>query len=234
MESKHRTYRRTDGTLGVGYLLKFADCSQACIAWPDTVPERIYAHQFEQAGIEDVTDQMPQAAVTIETRKLESHDDWPLNSPVLMQPPLAPGELISSVGETKLMQIVGDGPEGFVAAVGVTDGMHHYVKKDGIADLKHGMTVLCVCTDNGEWFGMQNDLESVEGSLIASEECPTPPVATPEIIQSNNEYIARNLADDDTKEFPLPTDTQNPQNSAEVSEAPAAPIKPKATKKAKA
>lgn len=71
MEStKHRTYRRSDGTLGVGFVLPFADAAQACIAWPDTVPDRIYVHLLEQAGIEDVSEQMPQAAVTMETRKL--------------------------------------------------------------------------------------------------------------------------------------------------------------------
>jgi hypothetical protein len=47
-----------DGVLGVGFVLPFADSPQACIAWPDTVPDRIYVSRLEQAGIEDVTELM--------------------------------------------------------------------------------------------------------------------------------------------------------------------------------
>ena len=53
-QTKHRTFRRADGVLGVGFLMQFAGVLQASIAWPDRQAQRFIVDDFERYGLEEV------------------------------------------------------------------------------------------------------------------------------------------------------------------------------------
>ena len=78
MESAvHRTFRRADGTLGVGFIIPFADCDHASISWPDTLASQHPVPHLDRLGIQDVTDQIdqpasPEPAITMETRSIDT------------------------------------------------------------------------------------------------------------------------------------------------------------------
>lgn len=73
MESRCRTFRREDGVLGVGFIRDFANGPHACISWPDAEAGKYHARDlWDKWRIEDVTDQLPQLATTIESRKVDT------------------------------------------------------------------------------------------------------------------------------------------------------------------
>lgn len=53
-QSKHRTFKRSDGVIGVGYLVTYAGVLQASIAWPDRQAQRFIVGDFERNGIKEL------------------------------------------------------------------------------------------------------------------------------------------------------------------------------------
>ena len=54
MESRHKTFRRADGVVGVGYALMFAGVQQMSVAWPDCEAKRYIANDLGRHGVEEV------------------------------------------------------------------------------------------------------------------------------------------------------------------------------------
>lgn len=54
MESSHRTYRRSDGILGVGFVIAICGTEQASIAWPDRPAERYIVEDMARNGVEEI------------------------------------------------------------------------------------------------------------------------------------------------------------------------------------
>lgn len=54
MESKHKTFRRSDGVVGVGYAMLYGGVTQMSVAWPDCEAKRYIATDLGRHGIEEV------------------------------------------------------------------------------------------------------------------------------------------------------------------------------------
>lgn len=88
MEPSHRTYRRSDGILGVGFVIAICGTQQASIAWPDRPAERYIVEDMARNGVEEIipielvgTYSAPDGSTVLYQKAPESFVDAMLNAP---------------------------------------------------------------------------------------------------------------------------------------------------------
>lgn len=93
-QTQHRTFRRRDGVLGVGFVMMFAGVEQASIAWPDRQAERFIVDDMDRNGINEVggkthEDLGKEVMPDVDPSKPTSEDGPAVSPPLVLPNPFA-------------------------------------------------------------------------------------------------------------------------------------------------